>query len=63
MSEYVTIPCAYQQTGVSEALIRSAIQSGQVRAWTCAGETVVTLKDVIRYRTELIAGRGCESCD
>ena len=62
MSYYTTIQCASSQTGVSQRLIESAIQDGQIRAWKCAGEIVVVLEDVRNYRASLLAGR-CEGCD
>ena len=63
MSYYQTIPCASSETGVSEGLIGSAIEQGEIQAWTAAGETVVTIKDVLDYRARLLAGRGCDRCE
>ena len=57
MSAYTTIPAAYAETGVSEALIKSAIQDGTIHAFNCAGEVVVVLEDVRNYRARLLAGR------
>lgn len=62
MSYYVTIPVASEQTGVSRLLIESAIREGQIPAWNCSGEAVVTVADVRDYRSRIIAGRECESC-
>lgn len=63
MSAYITVPVASEETGVSRLLIEAAIREGEIPAWRCAGEAVVTLADVRCYRARLLAGKGCESCD
>mgnify|MGYP006430168197 CR=1 FL=1 len=60
---YMTIPAASDETGVPVDLIRHAIETGEIRAKTCTGETVVTLDDVRDYRAQKLADRGCDGCE